>query len=111
MLLMQLLEHWLDNYPLAKQAEVLGLKYAGYGRWADAKTGKIVAKTIEGKLKSIKGTGDDTVLSPSESPNSASAEPTAGDSVDGNFSIDSKIDAYMDSPLPISHIQKAHTAY
>lgn len=106
-----IIESWVDAFPLAKQAKLLGLKYAGHGRWKDAKTGKIVAKTIRNKIVSIKGVGEDSILSPSTMPNLSTAQPIAGDSVDGNHSVETKIDAYMDTPFPISHINKNHAAY
>jgi hypothetical protein len=110
MKLFTLIEHWLDNYPVAKQAKLLGLRYAGYGRWKDD-TGKIIAKTIDGKLKSIKGLGDETVQSPADFPNNATAQPIAGDSADGRVGIKPKHDAYMGTRLPVSNVQRAHNAY
>lgn len=47
-----------DNYLLeevaAEQAHKLGLSAAGYGLWRDAK-GKVVKKTVEGKLVDVRG--------------------------------------------------------
>jgi len=37
----------------SKVAKKLGLTYKGFGRWADPKTNKIVAKTIDGKLVKV----------------------------------------------------------
>lgn len=37
----------------SKVAKKLGLVYKGFGRWADPKTNKIVAKTISGKLVKV----------------------------------------------------------
>jgi hypothetical protein len=112
MKLITLIESWLDEYPISKVAETLGLEYAGHGRWKDKHTGKIVAKTINGTIRSIEGTGDNTVISPADYPNDSTAQPIAGDSIEGHTAQpDSKNDAQMDMKIPISHIQRAHTVY
>lgn len=82
--LIKLLESWLDRYPIKKQADLLGLKYAGYGRWADKTTGKIIAKSVNGKIVSIQGTTGNEPISPADGPNQMTAEPIAGNSVEGN---------------------------
>ncbi|MBW3546091.1 MAG: hypothetical protein KY428_10930 [Bacteroidetes bacterium] len=108
-----ILEHWLDGFPITKQAKLLGLEYAGYGRWKDMETGKIVAKTVGEKLYFIQGVGKDAPISPADLPNSISAEPTAGDSVDGhNNRIKAEHDPYMEmSPKMISHMYRDHGNY
>ena len=41
----------------ADQAKQMGLVYAGYGRWRDPQTGKIVARTQDGQLVKIDDDG------------------------------------------------------
>jgi hypothetical protein len=111
MKLSKLLENWLDSYPIAKQADILGLSYAGYGRWKDD-TGKIVAKTVDGKIISIKGVGNRSVISPADNPDFVTSEPIGGDSVDGHGTdVHPNHDAYNELPSrsPISHIIKPIT--
>lgn len=97
MKLITLIENWLDEFPIHQQASTLGLSYAGYGRWKDNATGKIVAKTINGKLKLISGVGNNSPISPSDEPNTFTASPIAGDGIDGNgHNISSQNDHAME---------------
>lgn len=53
MKLQQIIENIIDESQAADQAKSMGLAYAGYGRWKDPKTGKIVAKTVQDKLVKV----------------------------------------------------------
>lgn len=48
-----ILEKDAEQLIASKVAKKLGLVYKGFGRWADSKTNKIVAKTIDGKLVKV----------------------------------------------------------
>lgn len=113
MKLIKLMETWLEEFPLAKQADVLGMEYAGYGRWKDKRTGKIVAKTVDGKLISTAGTGDDSTMSPADNPNFKTEAPIAGDSIEGHgLNVHSEHDPYMETaPKTMGQLYRAHTEY
>lgn len=50
-----------DESEATKQAHQLGLVSKGWGRWADPKTGKLVAKSINGRLVKYPDTFEDDV--------------------------------------------------
>lgn len=44
----------------SEEAKRQGLEYASFGRWKDPSTGKVVAKTVDGRLVSVQGQEDDS---------------------------------------------------
>lgn len=42
-----------EDTEASKSARKMGLKYRGWGQWLDPKTGDVVARTVDGKLKKI----------------------------------------------------------
>lgn len=84
---MAILEKDAEQIVASKVAKDMGLIYKGFGRWADPKTNKIVAKTIDGKLVRIEP--EDDVANPA-----ADAE-----SERGMYQASSKLDAPSGVPF------------
>jgi hypothetical protein len=58
----------------SEQAHNMGLEYAGYARWKDPKTGKIVAKTMGDKLVKVEASAEKTQFSAGSSAQQAPVE-------------------------------------
>ena len=69
---------FLTESEASDQAKKMGLIYAGYGRWKDPRTGKIVAKTIDGKLVKIEN-GEELTPEPEEPELQSPQEPELPD--------------------------------
>lgn len=101
MKLKDLLESLFDDESASDKAKRAGLIYAGYGRWKDPISGKIIAKSVNGKLLKITGSGERSVPSPSNIPTEYTSEPIAGDGKTGHNNFENDHDSYEDqSSLP-----------
>lgn len=108
MRLLHLLESMFEHPNALQQARSAGLRYAGYGRWKDSRTGKIVAKTHGDRLIMISGVGDGAMDSPADFPNDMTAEPIAGDSIDGPTQTGPEHDTYQNQPFRPTHVNKIY---
>jgi hypothetical protein len=80
----------------AQQAHQLNLVAKPYGNWADPKTGKVVAKTVQGKLVKVKN-DDDSVIPDKEGDGYTLSNPKRGYSQHSSEENPGQFDADIDA--------------